>query len=215
MIDGASRLQINEDLDELGLLRNQIEQMTLTYVKKMASLLRKVQERGDLETVTVLADFLKKGHNFRWSGRGWETADTGLPIPARIAESLYGRGFSDSDVELVESDIEDDRPEKIIAMLLSNRYVVKLPDNISKGAFRANQRRAYFQYLTKLLKLYQEHSMLRNAVSYSAVLREKTQVVYHFSLLYFAGILHLVGISETRRIRIAQVSLHAIVSLTG
>jgi hypothetical protein len=86
---------------------------------------------------------------------------------------------------------------------------------MSRRAFRANQNRAYFEYLNGLLQLYQEHSVLRGAVSYSAVLDEKIRFTYHFAWLYFAGILHWIGISEAFRMRIAQDSIQAIASLVG
>jgi hypothetical protein len=151
----------------------------------------------------------------RWGNGGWEIADTGVRVPTKIVEHLYGRGFARPDAEHNSHDLDDDRPEEIVENLLSNASVCRFEDDLSRRAFRANQSRAYFEYLDGLLELYQEHSVLRGAVSYPAVLREKLRFFDHFAWLYFAGILHWVGISEALRMRIAQNSLNAIASLIG
>jgi hypothetical protein len=53
------------------------------------------------------------------------------------------------------------------------------------------------------------------AISYPALVRQKVRFAYHFARLYLAGILHLFGMTETLRMRMAQCSIDAIGSLTG
>jgi hypothetical protein len=210
----SSQLQLRKDLEDLNGLRERIQQLTTAYMKKQAALLRNVQEKGELQTVALLAHYLKEGAKLRWGYRGWEIADTGVRVPTRIVEHLYGLGFARPEPEHVRRDL-DDRPDEIVDSLLSNNAVLGFHDDMSRRAFRANQNRAYFEYLNGLLQLYQEHSVLRGAVSYSAVLDEKIRFTYHFAWLYFAGILHWIGISEAFRMRIAQDSIQAIASLVG
>jgi hypothetical protein len=186
----------------------------MTYIKKQAALLRNVQEKGELQTVALLAHYLKEGAKLRWGYRGWEIADTGVRVPTRIVEHLYGLGFARPEAEHDRHDV-DDRPDEIVDTLLSNNPVRGFRDNMSRRVFRANQNLAYVEYLNGLLQLYQEHSVLRGAVSYAAVLGEKIRFTYHFAWLYFAGILHWIGISEAFRMRIAQDSIQAIASLVG
>ena len=205
--------QTRTDLENLHQLREHIEQLTTTYMEKQAALLRNVQEKGDLQTVALLADYLKQGAKLRWGFRGWEIADTGVRVPIKIVEYLYGVGFARPGSEPAPRHLDDD--PAIIGHLLSSEFVREIEDDISRRAFHANQSRAYFRYLDRLLELYQEHSVLRGAVSYPAVLREKLRFTYHFAGLYFAGILHWVGISEALRMRIAQGSLDAIAPLIG
>jgi hypothetical protein len=202
-------LQTRKDLENLRRLREHIQELTSTYIEKQATLLRNVQEKGDLQTVAVLADYLKQGDNLRWGNRGWEIADTGVRVPAKIVEHLYGLGFARPGAEANHHD----RDDQIVENLLSNDSLRRLRDDISRRAFRADQSRAYFEYLGGLLELYQEHSVLRGAVSYPAVLQEKIRFTYHFTWLYFAGILHRIGVSEAHRMRIALDSLHAIATL--
>jgi hypothetical protein len=210
----SSQLQLRKDLEDLNRIREHIQQLTTTYIKKQAALLRNVQEKGELQTVALLAHYLKEGAKLRWGYRGWEIADTGVRVPTRIVEHLYGLGFARPETEHDRHDL-DDRPDEIVDTLLSNNPVRGFSDNISRRVFRANQNLAYFEYLNGLLQLYQEHSVLRGAVSYAAVLGEKTRFTYHFAWLYFAGILHWIGISEAFRMRIAQDSIQAIASLVG
>ena len=209
-----SQLQLRKDLADLNRLREHIEQLTTTYIKKQAALLRNVQEKGELQTVALLAHYLKEGAKLRWGYRGWEIADTGVRVPTRIVEHLYGLGFARPEAEHDRHDL-DDRPDQIVDTLLSNNPVRGFRDDVSRHVFRANQHRAYFEYLNGLLQLYQEHSVLRGAVSYPAVLGEKIRFTYHFAWLYFAGILHWIGISEAFRMRIARGSIVAIASLVG
>ena len=205
-------VQVRTDLENLDRLRDQIQQLTATYVAQQAVLLRRVQEREDLQTVAVVSDYLRHGAHLRWGNNGWEIMDTGVRVPIKIVEHLYGAGFIRPESEQNHRDHEHPR-EEIIGNLLSDDSVPKFPDDLSKRAFRANQSRAYFEYLIGLLELYQKHSVLRGAVNYPAVLQEKMCFSYYFAWLYFAGLLHRVGIGEGFRIRIAQGSLAAIVSL--
>jgi hypothetical protein len=209
-----SQLQLRKDLEDLSRLREHIQEVTTTYIKKQAALLRNVQEKGELQTVALLAHYLKEGAKLRWGYRGWEIADTGVRVPTRIVEHLYGLGFARPEAEHDRHDL-DDRPDQIVDTLLSNNPVRGFRDDMSRRVFRANQNRAYFEYLNGLLQLYQEHSVLRGAVSYPAVLGEKIRFTYHFAWLYFAGILHWIGISEAFRMRIARGSIVAIASLVG
>jgi hypothetical protein len=210
----SSQLQLRKDLEDLNRIREHIQQLTTTYIKKQAALLRNVQEKGELQTVALVAHYLKEGAKLRWGYRGWEIADTGVRVPTRIVEHLYGLGFARPKAEHDRHDV-DDRPDEIVDTLLSNNPVRGFRDNMSRRVFRANQNLAYFEYLNGLLQLYQEHSVLRGAVSYAAVLGEKIRFTYHFAWLYFAGILHWIGISEAFRMRIAQDSIQAIASLVG
>lgn len=209
-----SQLQLRKDLEDLSRLREHIQEVTTTYIKKQAALLRNVQEKGELQTVALLAHYLQEGAKLRWGYRGWEIADTGVRVPTRIVEHLYGLGFARPEAEHDRHDL-DDRPDQIVDTLLSNNPVRGFRDDMSRRVFRANQNRAYFEYLNGLLQLYQEHSVLRGAVSYPAVLGEKIRFTYHFAWLYFAGILHWIGISEAFRMRIARGSIVAIASLVG
>jgi hypothetical protein len=211
----SSQLQVRKDLEDLDRLREHIEQLTTTYIKKQAALLRNVQEKSQLQTVAVLAHYLKEGDKLKWGYRGWEVADTGVRVPTRIVEHLYGLGFARPEAEHDRHDLDDDHPDEIVDRLLSNNPVRGFCDEMSRRVFRANQNRAYIEYLNELLQLYQEHSVLRGAVNYPAVLGEKICFTYHFAWLYFAGILHWIGISEAFRRRIAQDSIQAIASLVG
>ena len=211
----SSQLQLRRDLEELTRLRENIEQLTTTYIKKQAELLRNVQEKGELQTVAMLAHYLKEGAKLTWGHRGWEIADTRVRVPTRIVEHLYGLGFARPEAQHDRHDLDDDRPGEIVYKLLSNNPVRGFRDNMSRRVFRANQNRAYFEYLNRLLALYQEHSVLRDAVSYRAVFCEKIRFTYHFAWLYFAGILHWIGISEAFRMRIAHDSIEVIASLVG
>jgi hypothetical protein len=209
----SSLLQLQRDLEDLNRLREHIELLTTTYIRKQAALLRSVQEKGELQTVAVLAHYLKEGATLRWGYGGWEIADTGVRVPNRIVEHLYGLGFARPEAEHDRHDLDDDRPDEIVDRLLSNNPVRLFRDDKSRRVFRANQNHAYFEYLNGLLALYQEHSVLRGAVSYPAVFGEKIRFTYHFAWLYFAGILHWIGVSEAFRMRIAQDSIEVIVSL--
>jgi hypothetical protein len=211
----STQLQLREDLEDLNRLREHIEQLITTYIKKQAALLRNVQEKGELQTVAVLAHYLKEGAKLRWGYRGWEVADTGVRVPTRIIEHLYGLGFARPEAEHGRHGLDDDRPDEIVDRLLSNNPVRGFRDNMSRRVFRANQNRAYFEYLNGLFALYQEHSVLRGAVSYPAVFGEKIRFTHHFAWLYFAGVLHWIGISEAFRMRIAQNSIEVITSLVG
>jgi hypothetical protein len=215
MSDRSKSSQLRKDLEDLDRLREQIGQLTTTYIKKQAALLRNVQEKGRLEAVAVLAHYLKEGAKLTWGHRGWEVADTGVRVPSRIVEHLYGLGFARPDAEHGRQGLDDDRPDAIVDRLLSNNPVRGFRDDMSRHVFRANQHRAYFEYLNGLLALYQEHSVLRGAVSYPAVFGEKIRFTYHFAWLYFAGILHWIGISEAFRMRIAKDSIEVIASLVG
>ena len=182
------------------------------YLTQQAAVLKGARQKSELHAAAVIARFLRSGASLHWGHQGWEVQDAGLLLPSETVEHLNELGFLTP-----ESDLERDeeRPGEFIHDLLSNQGIERL-DKISRRAFRANQNRAYREYLDELFELYQEHSTLREgAISYPALVREKFRFAYHFAWLYLAGMLHLFGITEELRMRIAQRSLDAIGSLIG
>jgi len=180
------------------------------YLTQQAAVFKSAQQKSTLRAAAVIASFLTSGAALRWGPQGWEIQEAGM-LPSETVEQLNELGFITR-----ESDFErdDELPGEFVHDLLSNQGIEPL-DKISRRAFRANQNRAYFEYLEELFDLYQEHSTLREGViSYPALVREKIRFAYHFAWLYLAGILHLFGITEEIRMRIAQCSLNAIGSLT-
>jgi sorbitol-specific phosphotransferase system component IIA len=182
------------------------------YLKQQIAVLESAQQKSTLHAAAVIASFLKSGAKLRWGSQGWEVQRTGMLVSSEVVEQLNEMGFI-----TLESDLgrDEEWPGEFFHDLLSNQGIEGL-DKISRRAFRTNQNRAYFEYLHELLELYQEHSTLREGViSYPALVREKIRFAYHVAWLYLAGILHLLGITEKFRVRIAQCSLNAIGSLTG
>ena len=182
------------------------------YLTQQAAVLESAQQRSTMQAAALIARFLRSGAALRWGHQGWEVQEAGMLLPFETVERLSELGFI-----TLESGLEHDeeRPAEFIHDLLSNQGIECL-DKISRRAFRANQNRAYFEYLDQLLELYQEHSTLREgAISYPELVREKIRFAYHFAWLYLAGILHLVGITEKLRMQISQCSLEAIGSLIG
>ena len=180
------------------------------YLTQQMAVFKSAQQKSTLRAAAVIASFLTSGAALRWGPQGWEIQEAGM-LPSETVEQLNELGFITR-----ESDFErdDELPGEFVHDLLSNQGIEAL-DKISSRAFRANQNRAYLEYLDELLDLYQEHSTLREGViSYPALVREKIRFAYHFAWLYLAGILHLFGITEEIRMRIAQCSLNAIGSLT-
>ena len=178
------------------------------YLKQQKAVLESAQQKSELHAAVVIAKFLKSGATLRWGHQGWEVPEAGKLLSYETVEQLNELGFITP-----KSDLERDeeRPVEFVRDLLSNRGIERL-DKFSRRAFRANQSRAYFEYLGELFELYQEHSTVQDvAISYPALVREKILVTYHFAWLYLAGILHLFGITEELRMRIAQYSLDAIV----
>ncbi len=201
-----------KDQADLKQAREHIQHLTRIYLRQQMEVLDNAQRRSKLDTAALIISFLKSGAALRWGPQGWDIQEAGLLLPCETVEQLYELG-----IIRPESDLEHDeeRPGEFIHNLLSNRGIERL-DKISRRAFRANLNRAYFEYLDQLLKLYQEHSTLREgAISYPALVREKIRFAYYFASLYLAGILHLFGITEEFRTRIAQCSLEAIGSLLG
>jgi hypothetical protein len=200
------------DLEDLKQFREHIQHLTRIYLRQQVDALDKAQQKSKLHTAALIVSFLKSGAALRWGPQGWEIREAGMLLPCETVEQLYELG-----IIRPESDVEHDeeRPGELIHDLLSNQGIERL-DKSSRRAFRVNQNRAYFEYLGELFELYQEHSTLREgAISYPALVREKIRFAYHFAWLYLAGILHLVGITEELRMRIAQSSLDAIGSLIG
>jgi hypothetical protein len=200
------------DLQDLKQFREHIQHLTRIYLRQQVEALESGQKKSKLHTAALIVSFLKSGAALRWGPQGWEIQEAGMLLPCETVEQLYGLG-----IIRPESDLEHDeqRPGEFIHDLLSNQGIERL-DKISRRTFRADMNRAYFEYLHQLLELYQEHSTLREgAISYPALVREKIRFAYHFAWLYLAGILHLFGITEEFRMRIAQSSLEAIGSLIG
>ena len=181
------------------------------YLTQQTAVLESAQQRSTLHAAAMIARFLRSGATLRWGHQGWEVQRRGMLLSSETVEQLNELGFI-----TLESDLgrDEELADKFVHDLLSNQGIEPL-DKISRRAFRANQNRAYFEYLDELLELYQEHSTLREGViSYPALVREKFRFAYHFAWLYLAGILHLFGITEEIRMRFAQCSLDAIGSLT-
>jgi hypothetical protein len=182
------------------------------YLTQQAAVLESAQQKSKLHAAAVIARFLRSGATLHWGHQGWEVREVGLLLRSETVEQLNELGFITP-----KSDLERDeqRSGEFVHDLLSNQGIERL-DKISRRAFRENQNRAYFEYLDELFELYQEHSTLReDAISYPALVREKFRFAYHFAVLYLAGMLHLFGITEELRVRIAQCSLDAIGSLIG
>ena len=178
------------------------------YLKQQKALLESAQQKSELHAAVVIARFLKSGATLRWGHQGWEVPEAEKLLSNETVEQLNELGFitPESDLERAE-----ERAGEFVRDLLSNRGIERL-DKFSRRAFQANQSRAYFEYLGELFELYQEHSTVHDvAISYPALLREKIRFTYHLAWLYLAGMLHLFGISEALRLRIAQYSLDAIV----
>jgi len=182
------------------------------YIAQQAAVLESALQKSRLHAAAMITRFLRSGAALRWGHEGWEIQKAGTLLTSETIEQLAELGFIGGTSEL-ERNVE--HPSDFIRDLLSNQGMDRL-DKISRRAFRANQNRAYFEYVNELLALYQDHSTLRDeAISYPALVREKTELAYHFAWLYFAGVLHLLGITEQFRIRIAESSLSAVGSLIG
>jgi len=182
------------------------------YLTQQMAVLESAQQKSTLHAAAVIASFLKSGATLRWGPQGWEVQRAGMLLSSEIVEQLNKMGFITLESGLGH---DEERPGEFVHDLLSNQGIEPL-DKISRRTFRANQNRAYFEYLDELLELYQEHSTLRDGIiSYPALVREKIRFAYHFAWLYVAGILHFFGITEAFRTRTAQCSLEAIGSLLG
>ena len=178
------------------------------YLKQQKAVLESAQQKSELRAAVVIARFLKSGATLRWGHQGWEVSEAEKFLSHETVGQLNELGFITPEVDLER---DQERPGEFIRDLLSNRGIERL-DKFSRRAFRANQSRAYFEYLGELLELYQEHSTVHDvAISYPSLVREKIRFTYHFAWLYLAGMLHLFGMTEEFRLRIAQYSLHAIV----
>jgi hypothetical protein len=177
------------------------------YDAQQAAVLESALQRSRLQAAATIARFLRSGAVLHWGQRGWEVQNAGALLTSETVEQLMELGFIGRSSEL-ERHVE--RPRDFVHDLLSNQGMEPL-DKVSRRAFRANQSRAYFEYLRELLELYQDHSILcEGAVSYPALVREKMKLAYHFAWLYLAGVLHRLGISEQLRIRFAESSLAAL-----
>lgn len=182
------------------------------YDAQQAAVLESALQRSRLQAAATIARFLRSGAVLHWGQQGWEVQKAGALLTSETVEQLMELGFIGRSSEL-ERHVE--HPSDFVHDLLSNQGMEPL-DKVSRRAFRANQSRAYFEYLSELLALYQDHSILcEGAVSYPALVREKMKLGYHFAWLYLAGVLHLLGITEQLRIRFAESSLAALGSPIG
>jgi hypothetical protein len=182
------------------------------YLAQQTALLEGAQEKSTLHAAALIVRFIGSGAALRWGHQGWEVQKAGTLLTSETIDQLNKLGFITPQANVGQ---DEEYSGEFVHHLLSNQGIERL-DKISRRAFRANQNRAYFEYLDKLLELYQEHSTLREgAISYPVLVREKIQLAYHFALLYFAGTLHLFGITEELRLRIAQYSLTAMGSVIG
>jgi hypothetical protein len=182
------------------------------YIAQQAAVLECALQKSKLHAAAMITRFLRSGAGLRWGHQGWEVQKAGTLLSSETIEQLVELGFIGRSSELERN---AEHACDFIHDLLSNQGT-ELLDKISRRAFRANQNRAYFEYVNELLALYQDHSMLREgAISYPVLVREKAKVAYHFAWLYLAGGLHLLGITEQFRIRIAESSLVAMGSLIG
>jgi hypothetical protein len=182
------------------------------YLAQQTALLEGAQEKSALHAAALIVRFIGSGAALRWGHQGWEVQKAGTLLTSETIDLLNKLGFITPQANVGQ---DEECSGEFVHHLLSNQGIERL-DKISRRAFRANQNRAYFEYLDKLLELYQEHSTLREGtISYPVLVREKIQLAYHFALLYFAGTLHLFGITEELRLRIAQYSLTAMGPVIG
>lgn len=180
------------------------------YLSQQAAVLESAQQKSKLHAARVIGRFLTSGRPLRWGHQGWEVQKSALCLTADTVKQLNELGFIIPGLQLAPN---GDRPNEFVRDLLSNQGIEGL-DAVSRRAFRANQNRAYFEYLNELRALYQQCSTLREGnIRYALLVREKFQVVYHFAWLYLAGLLHLFGITEELRLHIAGDSLQVIGSM--
>jgi hypothetical protein len=196
-------------MDYLTAVRHHLHEI---YLAQQAALLEGAEQKSTLDAAALITRFVRSSTALRWGHQGWEVQKAGILLTSETVDQLNRLGFIAPQPN-VGNGVE--WPGEFVHDLLSNQGIERL-DKISRRAFRANQNRAYFEYLNKLLELYQEHSALREgAISYPALVREKIELAYYFAWLYFAGMLHLFGITEELRLQIAQSSLTAIGSVIG
>ena len=177
------------------------------YLSQQAAVLESARQKSNLRAAAVICRFLRSGRALHWGQQGWEFQKSGLCLTAETVKRLNELGFIVPELQLAR---DKDQPEEFVRDLLSNQGIEGL-DAVSRRAFRANQNRAYFEYLNELRELYQQYSTLREGnIRYPALVREKFQLVYHFAWLYLAGVLHLFGINEEVCVKIARSSLDVI-----
>lgn len=192
--------------DSLAAVRQNLHNI---YLAQQTAVLEGARKKSKLQAAAVITRFLRSGAALRWGERGWEIERAGMLMTPEIVAQLNELGFIAPELYFEHAG----RINEFVSDVLSNQGIEDL-DEVSRRAFRANQNRAYFEYLNQLRELYQQHSTLREgAISYSDLVQEKFRLVYHFAWLYLAGIFHLLGISEELRLRLAQSSLDAVGSL--
>ena len=180
------------------------------YLTQQATVLETARQKSRLQAATVISGFLRSGAALRWGEKGWEIERMGTLLTPETIAQLNELGFISPESPLERG---EEGSNEFVRDLLSNQGIEGL-DEISRRAFRANQHRAYFEYLNELRGLYQQHSTLREGdITYPELVREKFRLLYHFAWLYLAGVLHLLGITEALRLQLAQSSLEAVGSL--
>jgi len=188
--------------------------MTKIYLRLQALALENAQQKGEIQTLAVIASFIKAGATLRWGYHGWEIRQGEILVPTEFVEQLHRLGSVWLEPNPGNYD-EDAEPSELVKDLLSSQHVQRL-DETSRHRFQAVQNRAYFEYLDSLVELYRQHSPSPGEeVTYVLLARERFQFWYHFAWLYLAGTLHLFGTLEHFRVRVAQRSLDAISPLIG
>ena len=159
--------------------------------------------------MAMIASFIKAGAKLRWGDQGWEIRQGEIPVQSDNIDKLCRLEYIQGHANLNAKDA-DQQPNELVKHLSSSEYAEKL-DDVSRHALLATQNRAYFEYLDGLAELYQEHSRLYGGeINYCSLVREKFHFWRHFVWLYLAGILHLFGVVENFRMRLARRSLDAI-----
>ena len=180
------------------------------YLAQQTAVLEGARQKNKLQAASVITRFLRSGAALRWGQKGWELEKAGTLLTPETIAQLNELGFNSPELQ---SESDKERPKEFVRDLLSNQGIEDL-DEVSRRAFRANQSRAYFEYLSELRELYQQHSRLRGGtISYPELVQEKFQLLYHFAWLYLAGLLHLLGITEELRLHLSQSSMDAVGSL--
>jgi len=183
--------------------------MTKTPRRLQTPALEDAHEKGDIQTLAMIASFIEAGATLRWGYHGWEILQGENHVRSEIIDQLCRLEYIQADGNFRAKNVGQQTNE-LVNHLLSDQYEGKL-DDVSRYAFHATQNRAYFEYLDGLMGIYQEHSRLHaGEIAYRSLVGEKFHFWRHFSWLYMAGILHLFGIVENSRLRLARRSLDAI-----
>jgi hypothetical protein len=204
---------LKQDLEALSEIPP-THQMTEIHSRLQPQVSEDAPQKGEIQTMAMIASFVKAGATLRWGPQGWEIRQGEIPVQSDTIDQICRLEYIQGDANVNALDA-DRQPNELVKHLLSSEYAEKL-DDVSRHALRATQNRAYFEYLDGLAELYQEHSRLYGgAINYCSLAREKFHFWRQFVWLYLAGILHLFGVLESFRMRLAQRSLDAISLLIG